>query len=91
MWEVLFEPAADAAMTALEQEPSAAALVHRLNAALRALAMSPGDARFRRRSYAPVGHMWGFLVRWRDDDRLLIWKYGPNDGQLTIRYIGPDL
>jgi hypothetical protein len=89
--ELLFEPAADDAMRQLEQDPSRARLLERVDAALAALEASPGDARCRRRSCQPVGEMWGMTIRSGDVDWLVIWKYGPGEGQVTVRYIGPDL
>lgn len=88
MWEVLFEPEADAALTALERGPTREEMTARAHAALRALAANPGDARCRQLSYGPFG--WGMRVRTRNDDSLIIWRAGPDDDQVTVRYIGPE-
>jgi len=91
MTDVLFEPNADAAMSALEADPSRDRLLERVDAALELLATSPGDARCRRRSYSPLEQMWGIPVRSGDDDWLIIWKHGPGRDEVTVRYVGPDL
>lgn len=90
MAELFFEPAADEAMRRLEQDPSHERVLERVDAALAALEASPGDARCRR-SYQPVGEMWGMTIRSGDEDWLIIWKQGPGEGQVTVRYVGPDL
>lgn len=87
MWELVFEAAADRAMTALEQEPSRAELRHRVDAALLALATHPRDARCRRSSYP--GGMWDMVVRTRVDDWLIVWMYGPGEHEVTVVYVGP--
>jgi len=67
-------------------------LLERIDAALRALAMNPGDERCRRRSYSiAVAGMWGMPVRSRDEDWLILGLAGPGDDEVTVIYVGPDL
>lgn len=87
MWEVLFEEAADRALTALEQDAGPAHVLERADAALEALEANPGDARCRRQPY-PNG-MWDMSVRTRMDDWLIVWQYGPGENDVTVIYIGP--
>jgi hypothetical protein len=87
MWEILFEAAADRAMTALEQDTTRTGLRARVDAALQALAANPGDARCRRQPYP--GGMWDMAVRTRLDDWLIVWMYGPGDDEVTVIYVGP--
>lgn len=86
MWHLLFEPASDAAMTRLEQDPTREQLLVRVDAALKALEANPGDARCRRQSYP--SEMWGMTVRTRMDDWLIVWRYGPAENEVTIISIG---
>ena len=87
MFEILFEAAADRAMTALEQDPTRAPLRERVDAALWALASNPGDARCRRNTYP--GGLWDMAVRTRIDDWLIVWMYGPGEREVTVIYVGP--
>jgi len=87
MWELLFESSADAAMTALEQDPTRGRLLERVNLALGALAANPGDARCRRQPYP--GGMWDMTVRTRTDDWIIVWRPGPGENQVTVLYVGP--
>jgi hypothetical protein len=87
MWEIVFETAADRAMTDLEQEPARRPLLDRVDAALKALQANPGDARCRRQPYP--GGLWDMSVRTRLDDWLIVWMHGPADKEETVVYIGP--
>ena len=87
--ELVFEPEADRALTALERDPTRKQLTVRVHAALRSLAANPGDARCRQLPYMPFG--WGMRVRTRNDDLLIIWRAGPGEHQVTVRYVGPDI
>jgi hypothetical protein len=87
MWELVYEPSADATMTALERDPSGGLLLERVYAAIRALAANPGDERCRRHAYP--GGIWGLAVRTRTDDWIVLWRYGPGEHQLTVLYAGP--
>lgn len=87
--EILFTPEADQAISALEADPTREQLLVRVDAALQALAADPGDQRCRRRSYG--GGLWGMPVRTADDDWLILWVAGPQQDEITVVYVGPDL
>ena len=92
MPELWFDPHANAAVTALEQDVTRKPLLERVEAALKALATDSGDARCRRRSYAGVGEgMWGMPVRSQDHEWLILWRQGPTADDVTVVYVGPDL
>lgn len=87
---ILYDPTAADAVRALIEDRRRRALAERTVAALRALAADPGDARFRRWPYAP--HVdWGFLVRTRDEDLLILWDWDSAQEVVQVRYVGPDL
>ena len=88
MPELLFEPSADASLTTLEGDPGREKILGKVQAALRQLALDPGDARCRRRSYQQFG--WGMPIRTEAEDWLVLWRAG-EAGEVIIRYIGPDL
>lgn len=87
MRSLLFESAADVAMTTLEHDQTRRVLLERIDAALKALEANPGDARCRRQPY-PNG-MWDMVVRTQLDEWLVVWRYGPAEHEVTIIYIGP--
>ena len=87
---IVYDPSAARAVTALMEDGSRRPLADRVVAALRALATDPGDARFRRRSYAPNVD-WGFVVRARDESLLILWDWDSEKQVVRVRYVGPDL
>ena len=88
--ELLFEPSADAALTALEGDRSRERLRARAEAALRHLAAHSEDARSRRYAYTgPARGMWGMPVRSEDDEWLILWLPGPGEDESTVVYVGP--
>jgi len=89
---LLLRATADAAMAAIEADPSQERLLVRVDAALAALAGNPGDRRCRRRSYnAAVEGLWGMPIRTSSEDWLILWLTGPGDDEVTVTYVGPDL
>jgi len=77
-------------------EPITAARVEELIDVLEA---DPGDLRVRRRSLRAAaaassdvaGHLWGFTVRGRDADYLVLWQTAAKEHDaVDIRYIGID-
>jgi hypothetical protein len=87
---IVYDPSAARAVMALMDDGSRGLLADRAVAALRGLGTDPGDARFRRRSYAP--HVdWGFVVRARDETLLILWDWDSEREVARVRYIGPDL
>lgn len=73
-----------------DQEPGCA---ERVDALLDVLAEDPGDRRVRRRELrsppAPAP-FWGFVVRGREEDYLVLWQLVDAD-TVVVRYLGPDL
>lgn len=58
--------------------------------ALRELSTDPGEARFRRRAYAP--HVdWGFVARTGDEELLILWDWDVEHEVVRVRHLGPDL
>jgi hypothetical protein len=87
---VFYDQAAAAAIHALMEDPGREPLAERLIAALEALNIDPRNERFRRRAYAPTVD-WGFLVRTRDDELLILWDWDAEAAVPRVRYVGPDL
>lgn len=93
MPKVYLSAAADDQLAALHtQEPVTA---QRLEALLDVLEHDPGDSRVRRRSIRAgvspevQGPVWGFTVRGRDTDYLVLWRTAA--GGVEVRYIGGDV
>ena len=89
MADLVFTADADQALHVLEVDPTARETVRRLWEALDTLAGDPASVRVRTRSYQ--AGPWGFVVRDRDEDWLILWQAGPDSGEVTVLYIGPDL
>lgn len=87
---VFYDRAAAAAIHAVIDDPGRKRLAERLVAALHGLNADPGHTRFRRRAYAPAVD-WGFLVRTRDDELLILWDWDAEAAVPRVRYVGPDL
>lgn len=85
-----YDPPAAAAVRALLGDSSRTALAERVVSALKGLNADPRQAAFRRRAYAPAVD-WGFLVRTRDDEVLILWDWDAEAAVPRIRYVGPDL
>lgn len=86
-----YDPPAAAAVHALLADPTRSAVAERVVAALWDLDANSTEARFRRRSYAGFEEgVWGFQVRARSDALLILWRQGPGEEEITIRYVGPD-
>ena len=88
MAELLFEEAADAALTSMEADPGRGELLARVNEVLDLLEDDPGDRRVRQRRYQIVD-AWGVPVHGNGEDWLILWDL--QDSQVVIRYLGPDL
>ncbi len=86
---IIYDPPAAATVTALIDDTSRRALADRAVAALRGLAADPGHDRFRLRSYAPSVD-WGFLVRTRDEELLILWDWDSEAEVARVRYVGAD-
>lgn len=87
---IKYDPPAAAALQALVTDARRTALAGKVLAALEALDTNPRDERFRRRAYAPSVD-WGFLVRTRDDELLILWDWDSEQAVPRVRYAGPDL
>lgn len=82
-----FDPQARGAYDALEKAGELV-LLDVIDLALDVLEADPGDRRARRRSFGEG--LWGFVVRGRSEDVLLIWELDGERGTAVIRYLGPD-
>lgn len=87
---ILYDPPAAAAVLALLDDLNRKALADRVHSALTALNHDPRQERFGRRSFAPVVD-WGFVVRARDDELLILWDWDAEAEAPRVRYVGPDL
>jgi hypothetical protein len=87
--ELLFEEHADAALSALEADPTRAGLLRRINELLDLLEADPGDDRVRRRRYQIID-AWGIPVSADREDWLILWDFHDHN-VVAIRYLGPDL
>jgi hypothetical protein len=87
---IRYDPPAAEAVYALLNDARRSAVAERVVNALHALNDNPGEERFRRRSYAPSVD-WGFLVRTRDEEVLILWDWDPDHEMVRVRYVGPDL
>jgi hypothetical protein len=87
---ILYDPSAAGTLQALLGDAARAALAGKVLAALEALNSDPRDERFRRRSYAPSVD-WGFVVRTRDEELLILWHWDSDENVPRVRYVGPDL
>jgi hypothetical protein len=95
---VYVDEAAERVLAALyESEPMT---VERIEALLDVLEEDPGDPRVRRRSVRAsagasanvAGPVWGFTVRGRDTDYLVLWQpAADDDAAVDVRYIGADV
>ena len=88
---IKYDPPAAEAVRTLMDEAGRAQLSDRVLNALRLLDKHPGDARCRRRSYAPLGQIWGIPVRGATDDWLILWEWDSGENLARVRYIGPDI
>lgn len=85
--------AADERLRDLHENERVAAA--RIEALLDVLEEDPGDPRVRRRSVRAgasqqvQGPVWGFTVRGRDTDYLVLWR-AASDG-IEVRYVGADV
>lgn len=83
MPDLVYEEDADAALRALEADPTQQRLVSALTGALAFLEDDPSSSENRRIGYA--GGLWRIDV----EDQMILWC---TDGDLTVvRYIGPAL
>lgn len=87
---IKYDPPAAVALQSLIADVGRAALAGKVLAALEELNSSPGDERFRRRSYAPSVD-WGFVVRTRHEELLILWDWDAGGNVPRVRYVGPDL
>jgi hypothetical protein len=89
MAELLFHINADDVLRSMEADRSAAEALRRIWDGLDALAADPGAPEVRARSFHRGP--WGFTVRDRTTDWLILWEAGPAAGEVTVLYVGPDL
>jgi hypothetical protein len=87
--DLFFEERADAALSALEADPTRTGLLRRINEVLDLLETDPGDERVRRRRYQ-ILDAWGVPVYGAGEDWLILWDFHDQD-HVAIRYLGPDL
>lgn len=87
---IKYDPPAALAVRTLMEDQGRRLLVERAIVALRGLSTDPGDARLRRRPYAPYVD-WGFVVRTRDEELLILWDWDADHEVVRVRYVGPDL
>jgi len=88
MVQIAFNADADAALTALENDPSRAHLLDRVMDTLRLIGEEPKPAQVRQRRFQQLD-VWGVAVKTANDDYLILW--GDSTGETIIHYIGTDL
>ncbi len=89
MADLLFQEHADAALSALEADPTRTSLLRRINEVLDLLEADPGDERVRRRRYQLID-AWGIPVSDDGEDWLILWDFH-DQHVVAVRYLGPDL
>ena len=89
MAELGFDPEADAALAALEADPSRRELLARISAVLDQLESDPGDATVRRlRFHRPA--LWCVPVVSHDEEWAILWEPHPTEPDIiVVQYVGP--
>lgn len=88
MAELAFNAEADAALTALENDPARAHLLDRIMDTLQQIADEAPPVHVRQRR-CQQHDVWGVAVRTADDDYLILWS--DTTGEVIVHYIGNDL
>ena len=89
MAELWFDPEADAALAALENDPSRSRMFERIQDLLDLLESDPGDARVRRvRFHQPA--LWCVTVFAAEEEWAILWEPHPTMADVVVvQYVGP--
>jgi hypothetical protein len=93
MAELLYEPAADAALDALQADPDRGLLWNRVVDVLEALEANPGDRLMRRRALRTPHSfttVWAVPASGGREDWMVLWIEHPKqDDTVIVVYVGP--
>ncbi len=89
MPQLWFDPEADAALQAIENDPTRGDLASKLNHVLDTLESNPGDASVRRhRFHQPA--LWCVTVATTREEWAILWEPHPtHQDEVIVRYLGP--
>ena len=89
MAELWFDPEADAALEALDADPSRSVMSQRIKDVLDLLESDPGDARLRRvRFHRPA--LWCVTVFAAEEEWAILWEPHPTAADVVlVQYVGP--